>query len=293
MDWKEIEIKTTHQAYPAIANLLEELQVAGISKEECAAEEDELVIKAYLNVDSEKLEAAIDQLQEDIFSLQQYNLEVGSGKIKVNQVQKEDWANQWKENFHPIRLTDKIVIKPTWEAYPANPEEIVIEIDPGQAFGTGYHATTENSLQLIEDYLQPGMSFLDVGSGTGILSIAAAKLGAGTVTGVDIDPQAVEVARENAQLNQVAEKIDFKQGDLVNQVNAKYQLVAANILPHIILDLIPDLDEVVAGEGTFILSGIIDEKEEKIKNKLQSYNFELETTIHNGEWVTIAGSRSE
>ncbi|GAB6138342.1 50S ribosomal protein L11 methyltransferase [Halanaerobaculum tunisiense] len=284
MSWQEIQISTTYQAYPAISNLLEELNVAGISKEELTAKEDEVLIKAYFQADID-----LTKLQEKISSLQEYDLNIGSGKLKVEEVVNKDWASKWKENFKPLKITDRIVIKPTWEEYQLAEEEIVIDIDPGQAFGTGHHETTESCLQLIEDYATKDISLLDIGTGTGILAIAAAKLGVEEIFALDIAPIAIEAARENAQLNQVAEDIEFATGDLVEVVAKDYELVVANLLPHIILDLIPDLAQVITADSRFILSGIIVEKEEQIKDKLEEYGFIINKRVQQGEWVTLVG----
>lgn len=288
VSWQEIQISTTYQAYPAISNLLEELNVAGISKEELVDKEDELLVKAYFQADID-----LTKLQEKISSLQEYDLNVGSGKLEVKEVVNKDWASKWKENFKPLKITDRIVIKPTWEEYQLDEEEIVIDIDPGQAFGTGHHETTESCLQLIEDYATKDTSLLDIGTGTGILSIAAAKLGVEEIFALDIDPIAIEAARENAQLNQVAEDIEFVTGDLVEMVTKDYDLVVANLLPHIILDLIPELAQVITENSRFILSGIIVEKEGKIRDELEEYGFTINKRVQQGEWVTLVGKTVE
>ncbi|GAB6100247.1 50S ribosomal protein L11 methyltransferase [Halanaerocella petrolearia] len=287
MSWKEIEISTTYQAYPAISSLLKEEEVAGISKEDLTDSKDEIMIKAYIEEDID-----LERLRNNISTLEEYDLEVGSGKLEVREVIKEDWSSKWKENFKPLQITDRIVIKPTWEEYQSAPEDIIIEIDPGQAFGTGHHETTESCLQLLEEYLTQDTSLLDIGTGTGILSIAAAKLGAEDIFALDIDPVAIEAAKENANLNVVAEEIDFVTGDLVEVVEKGYDLVIANLLPHIILDLIPDLAQVIEDNSYFMLSGIIVEKEEKVKDKLKEYNFKVVERVQQGEWVTLVGQNS-
>ncbi|MGM0502656.1 MAG: 50S ribosomal protein L11 methyltransferase, partial [Bacillota bacterium] len=222
-------------------------------------------------------------------------LEIGSAEFKVSEVEEEDWANNWKENFKPFHITEDIVIKPTWEEYQAAADEIVIEIDPGQAFGTGQHATTSSCLEAIEANLTAETSLLDLGTGTGILAIAAAKLGAKEILGLDIDPVAVKAARENAELNDVEDKLEFVQGDLVDQVEEKYDLVVANILPHIIIKLIPNLNNVMHSASKFILSGIIVDKLDDVKTALKENNLVIEKIIHKSEehddWVTVVGDR--
>ncbi|MCK8815920.1 50S ribosomal protein L11 methyltransferase [Natroniella sulfidigena] len=291
MKWKELEISTTYQAFAAITNLLDEFGIGSIFKEALSQEsEDEILVKAYCDEDSFS-SRKFAELKKKITNLKEYDLDIGSGKLRVNELQEEDWANNWKENFKPLKVTDKIVIKPTWEDYQASADEIIIEIDPGQAFGTGQHETTTSCLEMIEKYLKPEMNCLDIGTGTGILAIAAAKLEAGATVGIDISPVAITAAQENAQLNQVADEIEFLEGDLVEVVDQDYDLVIANILPHIILDLIPDLKEVIKPDGKFILSGIVEEKLDRVKERLQEYQFKVEEVVQKNEWVTIVGSQ--
>ncbi len=288
--WQELEIKTTHQVFPAISNLLEEASAQGIAKEEVEPTNDDnnrIIIKAYF--EAEQLEDnKLEKIKEEIIGLKDYGLETGELEIKLAAVKEEDWANNWKENFKPFKATDRLVVKPTWEDYQIDKDELLIEIDPGQAFGTGQHETTISVLALLEKNLKPELSILDVGTGTGILSIAAAKLGARDITAIDIDQTAVKVARENAQLNGVAEKIEFLQGDLVEKIDQKYELVIANILPDIIKKLIPDLNRVCKLKARVILSGIIREKEAEIRTELKKYNFLVEEVIYKGDWVSIA-----
>lgn len=288
--WQELKIKTTHQVFPAVSNLLEEASAQGICKEEVEptnADNNQIVIKAYF--EAEQLENnKLEEIKEQIIVLKDYGLETGELEIELAAVKEEDWANNWKENFKPFKATDRLVIKPTWEDYQIDNDELLIEIDPGQAFGTGQHETTVSVLALLEKNLKPELNILDVGTGTGILSIAAAKLGARDITAIDIDQTAVKVAQENAQLNDVAEKIEFLQGDLVEQINQKYDLVIANILPEIIKKLIPDLNRVCELNARAILSGIIREKEAEIRAELKEYNFLVEEVIYKGDWVSIA-----
>ncbi len=288
--WQELKIKTTHQVFPAISNLLEEASAQGICREELQSnndDNDQIVIKAYFEakqLEDDKLE----EIKGQIIKLKDYGLKTGRLEIELAEVEEEDWANNWKENFKPFKATDRLVVKPTWEEYQLDTDELLIEIDPGQAFGTGQHETTVSVLALLEKNLSSELNILDVGTGTGILSIAAAKLGADNITAIDIDPTAVKVAKENAQLNDVAGKIEFLQGDLVEEIDEKYDLVIANILPEIIKKLIPDLNRVCELKARAILSGIIREKEAEIRAELKKHNFLVEAVIYKGDWVSIA-----
>jgi ribosomal protein L11 methyltransferase len=167
MNWKEIEIKTTNQAFSAISNLLEEAGASGLFTEKIVSEDDDIIIKAYFEADNQ-LEKDLQKIQEEISALQDYDLVIGSAQLEIADLEEEDWANNWKENFKPFHITDQIVIKPTWEEYKSSEEEIIIEIDPGQAFGTGHHVTTSSCLEAITTNLSSDTSVLDLGTGTGI-----------------------------------------------------------------------------------------------------------------------------
>lgn len=294
MKWKEITVKTTNQAFSAVSNLLEEAGASGLFTEKINQARDEVLIKAYF-VEDDNLKMKLKRLDDKIKKLKEYGLEIGSIGLEVESLAEEDWATKWKENFKPFHITDDIVIKPTWEEYEVGEDEIMIEMDPGQAFGTGHHVTTSSCLAAIEDNLDEETSLLDLGTGTGILAIAAAKIGAGKILGLDIDQTAVKVARENAELNGVAAKTKFIKGNLVDNVTKDYDLIVANILPHIILDLIPNLERVMQAESRFILSGIVTEKLAAIKECLAENDFVVTDIIKRSEeseeWVTVIGEK--
>lgn len=204
-------------------------------------------------------------------------------------VDEEDWAESWKAYFWPIRVGRRIVVKPTWREYAAEPEDLVLEIDPGMAFGTGTHPTTALCIQMIETYLSPGMSLLDVGTGSGILMIAGKKLGAGRISGVDTDPVAVTVAEKNLRRNGIAE-FDLVDGSLVG-IRSEFDLVVANILSEVILAILPDIHRVLSPGGTFIGSGIIQENEEAVIAGMTTLGIEVREVRKEAGWVAIAGRR--
>ncbi|MGM0471809.1 MAG: 50S ribosomal protein L11 methyltransferase [Bacillota bacterium] len=288
MDWTEIKISTTHEALPAISNILEDLGANGLIREELA---DDLLIKSYLATD-EALTAKLSTLKSKIRQLPDYDLDIGSGQVRLESIPDQDWSSSWKENFKPERITNQLVIKPTWEEYQPQQNELIIELDPGMAFGTGSHATTTMCLQAIEDYSAEVESMLDIGTGTGILSIGAHLLGIEEIVAIDIDSTAVEVAQENIALNEIESGIEVKEGDLLSEVENEYDLVVANLLPHIIVDLITNLDQVLAVGSSFILSGITVEKQAEIEAKLTEYDqLEITEIQKEAEWVTIIGER--
>ena len=204
-------------------------------------------------------------------------------------VDEEDWAEAWKAYFWPLKVGRRVVVKPTWREYVPEPEDLVLEIDPGMAFGTGTHPTTALCIQMLEAHLAPGMSLLDVGTGSGILMIAARKLGAGRIFGVDTDPVAVTVAEKNLRLNGISD-FDLAAGSL-SGVQGRFDLVAANILSEVILALLPDIHRVLGPKGIFIGSGIIQENGDAVIAGMKALDFEiLEVRAREG-WVAIVGRR--
>lgn len=180
------------------------------------------------------------------------------------------------------------MIKPTWEDYEAGEKELVIEIDPGMAFGTGTHETTSGCIQLMEKYMKPGDKVLDVGCGSGILSIAAALLGSRDILAIDIDPVAVEVTRENVELNKISEYVDTRYGDLTKGVSYRADIVVANLMADLVMMLTKDVAKHLEDGGIYISSGIIDFKEEEVCETLKHCGFEIIEILKKGEWCTVA-----
>ncbi|MGD9245952.1 MAG: 50S ribosomal protein L11 methyltransferase [Desulfobacterales bacterium] len=210
-------------------------------------------------------------------------------KIIYADMDESDWANQWKAYSRPKKITDKIIVKPTWREYLRNQDEIIIEIDPGMAFGTGTHPTTCMCITMIEKYLNTGDSFLDVGTGSGILMIAAAKLGAARVWGTDNDEIAVDIAWKNLMQNRIA-KATFNviTGNFMEKVSARFDVVAANMTSKSILILLEDIKKVLVKKGIFICSGIIEEDKNYVINKMKNLGFEVIETLTKENWVSIA-----
>lgn len=214
-------------------------------------------------------------------------------RVEYSEVDEQDWAESWKAHFHAVQVTDRLVIKPTWQDYEASGDEIVIELDPGMAFGTGTHPTTELCIRLIARYLKPGMRLLDIGSGSGILMIAAVKLGASTAVGIDCDPVAVEVAESNLRVNGAdPDRFTVIAGNLIDGINEAYDIVAANILSETICELIPDVAPRLAGGGVFIASGIVGYKAGMVMEKLEENGFEVLEVEEKDEWVAVVATHS-
>jgi len=211
-------------------------------------------------------------------------------RMSYKELDEEDWAHSWKAFFWPQNIGRNMVVKPTWRDYRADSGEMVIELDPGMAFGTGTHPTTTMCVAMIEAYLKRGDSFLDVGTGSGILLIAAAKLGAGKFYGIDNDQTAVEIAAENLKLNGFkTQRMRVICGDLVEGIRKKYDIVAANILSQVILDLLKDIKRVLKSGGVFICSGIVDKNEKQVVAAMKNIGFEILEISSQDEWVAIAG----
>jgi ribosomal protein L11 methyltransferase len=211
-------------------------------------------------------------------------------RISYKELDEEDWAHAWKAYFRPQKIGRQMVVKPTWREYQAGKGELVIELDPGMAFGTGTHPTTTMCVAMIEKYLNRGDSFLDVGTGSGILLIAAAKLGADKICGVDSDLTAVEIAAGNLKLNGFkSQRISVICGDLVAEIREKYDVVVSNILSHVILDLLKDIGRVLKSDGVFICSGIVDKNEKQVVAAMRENGFEILEINSKDEWIGIAG----
>lgn len=207
--------------------------------------------------------------------------------FKLEEIEDKDWGENWKKHYKPVEVGDRIVIKPSWEDYDNSQGRILIELDPGMAFGTGTHETTSLCLRGLESYLKPGFTVFDIGCGSGILSIAAAKLGATRVLGVDIEPLSVKTSLENIEINKVEDCVSIREGDLLDNVEGKADLVVSNILADIIISMLDDLKGHMSKNGLFISSGIINVKEESVRKSLEEKGFEILDSIHDGEWVMI------
>lgn len=310
MKWAEISIQTSHEATEAVAEIFHELGASGVLIEDPAlvndyitsgawdytdiplAKDTEIVtVKAWLATDS-NLPKKLEQLRLHIDEMGRF-LDKGSGIIKCSEIQDEDWANNWKQYFHPEKIGEKIVVKPSWEDYtPAN-DEIVIELDPGMAFGTGTHATTSMCIQLLEEFIKPNMSVFDVGTGSGILAIAAAKLGAGDIQAADFDPVAVKVAKENIAENHEENHIKIFQSDLFSNIEGKADFIIANIIADIIIRMFADVDKHLNPHGTILTSGIIADRISDVVATAEKYGFVIDKINEKGGWAAIIFRRKE
>lgn len=312
MNWSEISIHTTAEATEAVSSLLYELGANGVVIEDPEVlhrqwdtpfgeiyqlspddfPDEGVFVKAYLPADSSELIDVVEELKEQLAELTTFGLDIGKATIAVNDVREDEWAHAWKKYYKPIHVTDRMTIKPVWEEYELRSEdEIIIEMDPGMAFGTGTHPTTILCLQSLEKYLQPGDRVYDVGTGTAILSIAAVKLGASHVLAMDLDEVAVRSAQANTELNGVAEQITVRQNNLLDGIEEQVEVVVANILAEVILRFTDDVFRVLKPGGVFIASGIIEARAEDVKQAIVASGMEIVEMISIDDWVAIVSKK--
>ncbi len=245
---------------------------------------NEGTVRLTLYIDCEAEESGLNAVRNVIDSMNAIN----KTKALFRLADDSDWKDKWKEYFKPARVTDHIVIKPSWEEYSAAEGDKVIEIDPGMAFGTGTHPTTKMCIQFLEEYITPEDAVLDVGCGSGILSIAAALCGAGNVKGVDIDADAVAVAGENLEKNGLCDSVEVFEGDVTEGLGIKADIIAANLMAELIIMIAPDIAAHLTGKSLFISSGIIAEKLEQVKAALEETGFDILDVKEEDGWAAIA-----
>jgi len=285
MNWTEIIIRILSKDTDKVTDILQMASHDGIYVEDYSDFEQMLTEADHIELIDEKLlhmdkETAIIHLyinpdenpgERVEYIKERFCAEEIIFEIEIKQVKEENWAENWKKYFKPIEIGDKIVIKPTWENYENRNGRIVLEIDPAMSFGSGQHESTKLCMEFLEKYVDDSTNMLDVGTGSGILAVEALLLGAKSVTAVDIDPMSVRVAMENAELNEVGDKMRVKQSNLTDNIDKKYNLITANIVADVIIKLLEDIHRVLEPGGILIASGIIDLREydviEALKNK--------------------------
>jgi ribosomal protein L11 methyltransferase len=315
MKWTKFTLETTTEAIDLVSDMLNDLGITGIEISdkvpiteeerkqmfidilpELGEDDGTALVSFYVEID-EDIEALLEKVKAGLDELSAYT-EIGTGRIEVSQTEDKDWINNWKEFFKPFRVDDTIIIKPTWEELTDYKEgDLVIEIDPGTSFGTGAHETTKLCIVGMKQHMKSDAVVLDAGSGSGILSIIAKKLGAKEVLGIDIDPNATNSAIENAEVNQLeieAGNLDFITGNIIEddgirtQIGKeKYDMVVANILADVIIPLSDVIGENLKDGGIFISSGIINMKEEAVREALIKNQFTIIEVNRMGDWVSF------
>lgn len=232
-----------------------------------------------------------EEIKEAIAALATFDIDTGLAEIDYKEIFPSDWENEWKKYFKPFRLGNHIVIKPTWETFETLPDDLVIEIDPGNAFGSGTHETTSMCIEMIEKYMKTTDTVVDVGCGSGILAIAAGKFGSKSIIAVDIDENAVNTAKENVALNGLTEVTDVRHGDLISVISEKADLVVANIIADIIVKLSDDIDKILKPDALFISSGLIMNKVDWVIEELALRQFEIIEVMKKGEWAVVVSKK--
>ncbi len=316
MKWLKFTIKTTTEAEDYLSAMLDEIGIEGIeidnnvplSDNEQSAmfidfppelpEDDGVSYVSFYLDPKQDATGILEQVRMGIEEQRQF-VNVGEGTITSGETEDIDWINNWKQFFKPFYIED-ILIKPTWEEVTdTDQDKIVIEIDPGISFGTGKHETTQLCIRQLRKYLKPGMEVLDVGCGSGILSVVSLKLGAAHLTGTDIDDACMVSTYENMEVNGLSREMgDFYVGNLIddtelqNKVGTeKYDIVVANILADVIMPMAPVIPDRLKQDGIFITSGIIDFKENAVKEAIEAAGMTVLEITHQGEWVSITASK--
>lgn len=243
------------------------------------------VVKAYFS-EEDNIEEVLKYINEKMDELKDLGIDTGVAKVESEKMYEEDWANNWKKYYKPTKVGERIVVKPIWEEYEAKGNELILDLDPGMAFGTGTHETTRMCIQALDKYVKEDSTVFDVGCGSGILAIAAAKLGAKMAIGVDLDPVAVESAKENVGFNNL-DNIQILYGNLVEVIDGKADIVVANIIAEVICILTEDVKRVLNESGYFITSGIIHDRVDMVTKKLEETGFEVVEINKDGEWNCI------
>jgi ribosomal protein L11 methyltransferase len=248
-----------------------------------------IIIKGYLEEEDDVVEK-IDFIKEKIHGLPRYDLDIRDTEVEINTIEETDWNQEWKKHFKPFPVGKNFLIKPSWEEIDEDTERKIIEIDPGMAFGTGTHATTLMCLEALENYLKEDDLVYDIGTGSGILAIAAGKLGANSI-GIDIDEDSVRTAKDNVKLNKCADSVKIIKGNLLNKAMDKADIIISNIIADAIINMSGNLNKFLKDSGIFIASGILENKKEEVIQALKANKFEILETSVMDEWLCIVARK--
>lgn len=317
MKWKKFTLETTTEAVDFLSSLFDEIGIQGMEIEdnipltasetkgmfidilpELPPDDGSAKVSFYLD-DGDNVEEILKNLQEGLEDLKNY-VDVGPASLSQTETEDKDWINNWKQYFKPFTV-DHILIKPTWEEIPEeHKDKLLIQIDPGTAFGTGKHETTQLCIRQLEKYVKPGIKVLDLGTGSGILGITALKLGAGYVFGTDLDENAITAVHENLEANGVpGEQFRVVQGNIIDDKAVQdaagygeYDVAVANILADVIIVLQKEVPIHIKKGGIFITSGIIDRKEQAVRDAFEANGaFEVMEVTRQGEWVSVTARK--
>ena len=284
MKWARVSVTTSPEATDAVANYLFEQDAVGVEIKNDQTSVVELL--SYFPMD-DLVGERVEKIRKFLAQLPEWGLPAQAAEVSLKSVVEKDWATQWRFAFPPLKIGKRLVVAPTWHQIKPQASDILIRLNPGMAFGTGQHPTTHLSLELLEENVSGGEVVADLGTGSGILSIAVAKLGAKRIDAVDLDETAIPIARENFQHNGVASIIHLTQGDGFKVLNEKYDLIVANILTKVILPMIPKLPQFLRTDGRVILSGVMTKEAKQIEAVLRENGFRDICTRTEADWVGI------
>lgn len=316
MKWNKFRLKTTTAAEEIVSSTLMELGIQGVEIEDKipltqkdkeqmfvdilpeTAEDDGIAYITFYLEEEEDKDAVLQRVREELDDLSEF-LDIGEAFIEESQTEDVDWVNNWKQYFHQFTIDDVLII-PSWEnVKPEDENKMIIHIDPGTAFGTGMHETTQLCIRQIRKYVTPDTEILDVGCGSGILGMLALKFGARHSVGTDLDPCAIDATHENMEVNGISrDQYEVMIGNIIDDKEIqdkvgyeKYDIVAANILADVLIPLTPVILSHLKSGGIYITSGIIDDKEEAVKGAVEAAGMEILEIGHQGEWVSVTARK--
>ncbi|GAX02958.1 ribosomal protein L11 methyltransferase [Secundilactobacillus pentosiphilus] len=314
MDWMAVTVATTNEAVEAVSNILMEHGASGVQIDdekdyEQLAQVDWAQKGEILNVNEiphvksgAKVTAyfpatvyvpeIVPEIKRQVDGLKAYDLDAAPAEVTTDRVDESNWATEWQKYYHPVQVTRFLTVVPSWEDYqPKTRDERLIILDPGMAFGTGTHPTTKLSMQALEIVIHGGERLIDVGTGSGVLSIAAKQLGAGDIRAYDLDQVAVDSAKKNLALNPVAADVRVAANDLLTGITGEADIIVANILAEVILPLIPQAWNLLPVHGYFVTSGIISDKIDQILAAQRQQGFKIRQTLKMGDWYGVIAQK--
>ena len=283
MEWTELAVKTTNEACEAVCNILMQAGAQGVQIDD-QDYQNQVIVTTYFTQDM-PLHESVASLEFQIKQLEQYGLNPGKARVYMRNLNDDAWSDEWKKYYQPVRLDRYLTIVPSWTNYqPQQKDEIIIRLDPGKAFGTGTHPTTRIALQALQQVILGGESLIDVGSGSGVLSIAARYLGAKQIYAYDVDQEAIKATQMNLDLNEDCQSIEVAANDLLVGITQQVDVIVANILAEVIEPLIPQTLNCLKPAGKLVISGIYYDKKEVIETCLLENGFEIVESFNRKEW---------